>query len=109
LFSFATADRSYAPMTRAWFLGRCENVWVAAGMPRMAGHGFRIGGATELLLWGTPPDVVAVQGCWKSQSFLEYWHCIEGVLPLFVSNSSASSRVALVMETMAAYSRSHRC
>ncbi|KAF8166248.1 DNA breaking-rejoining enzyme [Pholiota molesta] len=107
LFSFATADGSYAPMTRSWFLGRCEDVWVASGMPRMAGHGFRIGGATELLLHGTPPDVVAVQGRWKSRSFLEYWRRIEGILPLFVTNSFASSRAALVADTMAIYSRSH--
>lgn len=108
LFSFMTADGSYAPMTRHWFLSRCEDVWVAAGMPHMAGHGFRIGGVTELLLRGTPPDVVAIQGRWKSRSFLEYWRQIEGVLSLFITNSFASSQAALVIETMSIYNRSHR-
>ncbi|KAF8183698.1 DNA breaking-rejoining enzyme [Pholiota molesta] len=107
LFSFKTADGSYAPMTRGWFLSRCEDIWVAADMPRMAGHGFRIGGATELLLRGTPPDIVAVQGRWKSRSFLEYWRRIEGILPLFVTNSFTSSRAAWVIETMSVYSGSH--
>jgi len=41
---------------------RCEEIWLRAGMlDKILGHGFRIGGATELLLMGTPPDVVATQ------------------------------------------------
>ncbi|KAF8199587.1 hypothetical protein BJ912DRAFT_1020182 [Pholiota molesta] len=80
LFSFMTTDGSHAPMTRHWFLSRCEEIWVAAGMPRMAGHGFRIGGATELLL---------------------------RVLPLFITNSFISSRAALVEDTMSAFRRRH--
>lgn len=34
-------------------------------------------------LLGTPPDVVAVQGHWKSKVFLEYWCRIESILPMF--------------------------
>ncbi|PPR03772.1 hypothetical protein CVT26_005787 [Gymnopilus dilepis] len=107
LFSFVTAGGGHAPMTRDWFLQRCEDVWEAAGLPRMAGHAFRIGGATELLLRGTPPDIVAVQGRWRSRAFLDYWRRIEGILPLFITNSFASSRAALVIDTMADYTRLH--
>ena len=102
-FSFRTADGGHAPLTKQWFMACCEEVWVAAGLPKLDGHAFRIGGATELLLRGVPPDVVATQGRWKSKSFLEYWRRIEGILPLFIHNAFSSSRAALVRETMKSY------
>ncbi|KAF8230757.1 hypothetical protein L208DRAFT_1280409, partial [Tricholoma matsutake] len=49
-----------------------------------------IGGATELLLQGTDLNVVATQGHWLSRAFLEYWHQIESILPLFISNVANS-------------------
>lgn len=103
-FSFRTAGGGHAPLTKQWFMVRCEQVWVEAGLPKLDGHAFRIGGATELLLRGVPPDVVATQGRWKSKSFLEYWRRIEGILPLFIHNAFSSSRAALVRETMKSYS-----
>ncbi|KIO15196.1 hypothetical protein M404DRAFT_113040, partial [Pisolithus tinctorius Marx 270] len=66
----------WSPMTHSWFLQRCNQIWVAAGYPDMPGHAFCIGGVTKLLLQGVPPDVVATQGHWKSQAFLEYWRQI---------------------------------
>lgn len=103
MFSYKIEDGGWAPMTKDWFLQRCEEVWEAAGMPMLAGHAFRIGGATELLLRGTPPDVVAVQGRWKSRAFLEYWRRIEGILPLFITNSFHSDRAALVVQSMSVF------
>jgi len=41
-----------------WFLQCCNQVWVSAGFPVMPGHAFCIGGTTELLLQGVPPDIV---------------------------------------------------
>ncbi|KAG1844079.1 hypothetical protein DFJ58DRAFT_717694 [Suillus subalutaceus] len=73
LFSFETAASSWSPLTKPWFLARCNEVWVSAGHPSMPGHAFHIGRATELLLEG---------GCWKSCTFLEYWHQIESIPPL---------------------------
>lgn len=87
LFSFETANGSWAPLTKAWFLSRCNDIWVAAGHPTMPGHAFRIGGATELLLEGVHPDIVATQGRWKSRVFLDYWRQIESILPLFISTA----------------------
>lgn len=39
---------------------RCEQIWEAAGFPKIHGHAFRIGRATELLMQGVHPDVVQV-------------------------------------------------
>lgn len=102
MFSFETSGTagSWAPMTRDWLLGRCNEVWAAAGLAQLSGHCFRIGGATELLLRGTHPDIVATQGGWKSKAFLEYWRKIEHILPLFISDAFGQSRVQLLSNTM---------
>lgn len=103
MFAFKTADGGWAPMTKCWFLERVNGIWSAAGMLNIFRHGFRIGGATELLLRGTPPDIVATQGRWKSRAFLEYWRKIKSILPLFISCSFFSSRFNLINESMAAF------
>ncbi|EIW64723.1 DNA breaking-rejoining enzyme [Trametes versicolor FP-101664 SS1] len=107
LFSFETDSGAWAPMTRDWFLDRCNEVWKAADLGEISGHCFRIGGATELLLRGTHPDIVATQGGWKSRSFLEYWRKIESILPLFISSSFDKSRLKLVEDSMTAFKRKY--
>lgn len=107
LFSFETADGTWAPMTKPWFMSRCNDVWVAAGFPDMPGHAFRIGGATELLFQGINPDIVTTQGQWRSRVFLEYWHRIEVILPLFISNSSNSSRTLNLEASMSSFAHRH--
>ncbi|GBE79381.1 hypothetical protein SCP_0205790 [Sparassis crispa] len=107
-FAFETADASgWAPMTRDWFLGRCNTVWESAGFEQLTGHCFRIGGATELLLRGTHPDVVATQGGWKSRAFLEYWRKIESILPLFISKSFDQSRLQLASNAMDSFRKKY--
>ncbi|KZT11986.1 DNA breaking-rejoining enzyme [Laetiporus sulphureus 93-53] len=64
-FAYETASGGWAPLTRTWFLERCNKVWTSAGLQSVTGHSFRMGDATELLLRGIPLDVVAVQGRWK--------------------------------------------
>ncbi|KAJ6448633.1 hypothetical protein C8R45DRAFT_803271, partial [Mycena sanguinolenta] len=50
------------------------DIWNGSrAMLTVNGHSACIGGATELLLRGVEPDVVARQGRWSSQSFLLYW------------------------------------
>jgi len=83
LFFAFTSHGDWFALTKALLLARCNIVWGAAGLSCLAGHAFRIGGAMELLLRGTPPDVVMVQGRWKSHSSLEYWRRIDEILPLF--------------------------
>lgn len=102
LFAFETEGGGWAPMVKGWFMERCNEIWVAAGLPDMPGHGFRIGGATQLLLLGVPPDIVQTQGRWLSRAFLAYWRRIESILPLFISRAGAS-RVNLVEEAMEGY------
>jgi hypothetical protein len=69
-------------LTKATFLARCNQIWSASGYPRTTGHSFRIGGTTELLISGVPPDVVKIMGRWSSDSFLRYWRDLETIAPL---------------------------
>ncbi|OBZ72649.1 hypothetical protein A0H81_07917 [Grifola frondosa] len=108
MFAFETSDKKgWAPMTRDWFLQRCNEVWKDAELGQLTGHCFRIGGATELLLRGTHPDIVATQGGWKSRAFLEYWRKIESILPLFISKSFDSSRLKLIHDSMNSFKKKY--
>ncbi|KAG2050396.1 DNA breaking-rejoining enzyme, partial [Suillus hirtellus] len=104
-FAYETTDGGWAAMTKPWFLARCNQVWRSANLLELTGHCFRIGGATELLLHRVPPDIVAVQGQWKSRAFLEYWHKIESILPLFVTSSFLDSCTAMINSSMDSYTR----
>ncbi|TDL19467.1 hypothetical protein BD410DRAFT_699959, partial [Rickenella mellea] len=73
LFSYRTTSSQLSFLTKSDFMGRCNAIWCAAGFPPSSGHAFRIGGTTELLLSGVPPDVVKTMGRWSSDSFLRYW------------------------------------
>lgn len=59
-------------LTRRKLLARCNEIWSTAGFKTVSGHSFRIGGTTEMLLSGVPPDVVKALGRWSSDSFLRY-------------------------------------
>ncbi|TFK45707.1 hypothetical protein OE88DRAFT_1784038, partial [Heliocybe sulcata] len=87
LFAFEVSDGSWAPLVKDWFLTRCRAIWSENGLQDVYGHSFRIGGTTELLLAGVPPEIVAAQGRWKSMAFMLYWRKIESILPLFISRS----------------------
>ncbi|KAG1857232.1 hypothetical protein C8R48DRAFT_749018 [Suillus tomentosus] len=82
-FAFKTAKGSWAPMM-------C--------------HCFRIGGATELLLRGTPSDVVAMQEWWKSRAFLEYRRKIDSILPMFITSSFPDLHTTMVQLSMNTFS-----
>ncbi|KAJ6562871.1 DNA breaking-rejoining enzyme [Mycena vulgaris] len=85
---FAYTSRSgWAHLTRADFMGRCNDIWMAAGMGALNGHGYRIGGTTHLLLHGVDPWIVMKQGRWTSAAFLLYWRNVEEILPLFIGDS----------------------
>jgi hypothetical protein len=62
-------------LTRSGFHNRFNNLLVAAGRIRLQGHGFRIGGATTLLLGGLPESIMHTRGRWVSRptAFLRYW------------------------------------
>ncbi len=105
-FSYDT-DGGWTILTKDRFLARCNEVWAQGGHETMSGHCFRIGGATELLLRGTHPDVVAAIGSWKSKAFLEYWRKIEKIIPLFVSQASDMGRIQLMKQSMDSFKRRH--
>ncbi|EJD33460.1 hypothetical protein AURDEDRAFT_47802, partial [Auricularia subglabra TFB-10046 SS5] len=73
LFAYRDGDDAVVALTKNAFLSRLNEIWAAAGMQRVSGHCFRIGGTTALLRMGVDTDVVKVAGRWKSDAFLRYW------------------------------------
>ena len=63
-----------------------------------AGHSFHIGGATEWLLAGVPPETVAKIGRWSSLAFLLYWRRVSEVISRAVLNSYDHGRLAKIGE-----------
>ena len=78
LFSYVS-PHGPTPLTKPVFLRRCNEIWHRFGYPCTTGHCFRIGGTTELLIAGTPPDVVKAMGRWSSDSFLRYWRSLDDI------------------------------
>lgn len=83
IFAYSVAG-DLRPLTKSLFLQRCNQIWQSLGYPRTTGHSFRIGGTTELLVAGTPPDVVKAMGRWSSGSFLRYWRSLDDIAPRHV-------------------------
>jgi hypothetical protein len=92
LFSISSPETTYSLLTKRIFLQRCNAIWSVFGYPHTTGHCFRIGGTTELLVLGTPPDVVKVTGRWSSDSFLRYWRSLEQIAPHYIRNIHSSRR-----------------
>jgi len=78
LFGYRT-PRGVLCLTKKLFMNRCAAIWAEMEGPSVTGHSFRIGGTTELLLKGVPPDVVKMMGRWKSDAFLRYWRSVESI------------------------------
>ncbi|KAF8883100.1 hypothetical protein BD779DRAFT_1674640 [Infundibulicybe gibba] len=84
LFSYDIGDGRHLALTRQKFMHRCNEIWTQQGWPRLTGHCFRIGGTTELLVAGVPPDVVKAMGRWSSDAFLRYWRSLDLIAPKYV-------------------------
>ena len=91
IFSFRT-DQGLTPLTKSFFLRRCNEIWHPLSYPKTTGHCFRIGGTTELLVAGTPPDVVKAMGCWSSDSFMRYWRALDDIAPRHVRHLHSAAR-----------------
>lgn len=91
LFSF-TSNSGLCFLTKHIFLQRCNQIWQLLGYPRTTGHCFRIGGTTELLIAGIPPDVVKATGRWSSDSFLRYWRSLDEIAPQYLRHIRAKKR-----------------
>ncbi|PPQ94515.1 hypothetical protein CVT25_014169 [Psilocybe cyanescens] len=91
LFAYMTPSGPRS-LTKYRFLARCNTIWKIHGYPRTTGHCFRIGGTTELLLAGVPPDIVKTMGRWSSDSFLRYWRFPEDIVPQHTQNIATSRK-----------------
>jgi hypothetical protein len=91
LFSYTSAN-SFSSLTKSLFLRRCNAIWHSLGYPRTTGHCFRIGGTTELLIAGIPPEVVKATGRWSSDSFLRYWRSLDDIAPQYIRHLHAQKR-----------------
>ena len=91
LASFCTADGLHLLSKKA-FLSRCNQIWSALGSRVFTGHSFCIGGTTELLIRGVPPDVVKSVGRWSSDSFLRYWRSTDEVAHIHIEGIDGVSR-----------------
>lgn len=93
LFSYKDGEGCWHPMTKARFMARCNELWVAEGLEELDGHGFRIGGSTGLLLGGVPPHVVAMVGRWKSLTFLRYWRNVSEIIVNSIASCYDKTRI----------------
>ncbi|EJD34303.1 hypothetical protein AURDEDRAFT_48078, partial [Auricularia subglabra TFB-10046 SS5] len=73
LFAYRDDKDDVVALTKNAFLSRLNEIWAAAGMQRISGHCFRIGGTMALLRMGVDTEVVKMSGRWKSDVFLRYW------------------------------------
>jgi hypothetical protein len=91
LFAYSTPS-GFSSLTKSRFLRRCNSIWHSLGYPRTTGHCFQIGGTTELLIAGTPQEVVKATGRWSSDSLLRYWRSLDDIAPQHVRNLHARKR-----------------
>ncbi|KAF8895591.1 hypothetical protein BD779DRAFT_1668836 [Infundibulicybe gibba] len=90
LFAYDIGGGRHLALTRSKFMARCNEIWTRHGWPKLTGHCFRIGGTTELLVAGVPPDVVKAMGRWSSDAFLRYWRSLELIAPKYVERLKSS-------------------
>lgn len=71
LFSFKYR-KELRPMTKHIFLNRIHDILKIIGLPKLPGHGIRVGSTLEYLLRGIPFEVVKAKGRWQSEAFKGY-------------------------------------
>ncbi|KIJ48694.1 hypothetical protein M422DRAFT_162262 [Sphaerobolus stellatus SS14] len=71
LFSWRYAE-GWRVMTRSAFIKHMEIAAAESGLPRVHGHGLRIGSVLEYLLHGLSFKQVKSMGCWSGESFALY-------------------------------------
>ncbi|KAK0450440.1 uncharacterized protein EV420DRAFT_1274858, partial [Desarmillaria tabescens] len=108
LFAFCTANGSWAPMVKQWFLDRCREIWILLNCDHGHSHSFRPEGATELLLAGVPPEMVVKLGRWKSLAFLIYWRKLEDLIPSMISKSYSPSHLVNLQAAFESFCIAHK-
>ena len=103
LFAYETNHGDFAPMKREYFMDCCSKLWTAEGLEPLNGHTFCIGGTTQLLPLGVDPFIVMVQGCWKLNAFLDYWHHCKDILPNMIGLALEPLSYFSFLSNMAAF------
>jgi hypothetical protein len=77
--SYRNTCGTVVALTRSRFIRRINEILQSSGKnyPRITGHCACIGGTTFYLVSGVPPDMVKKFGRWRSNTFLEYWRCLD--------------------------------
>ncbi|KAF7314413.1 hypothetical protein MKEN_00914100 [Mycena kentingensis (nom. inval.)] len=86
LFSFRNGS-SWSHLSKPMFLNISMPIFNTAGLDRVFGHSYRIGGSLALLSAGVAPEIVAKIGGWSSLCFLIYWRRLESILPLAITRA----------------------
>ena len=93
--SFLTADQGFEP-TGAEEFTRHLRFLLSAAVPaadpaRYAGHSFRRGGATAMLIAGVPPAVIQRHGRWQSDTWRQYIDTLDNPAARLVATRSLTS------------------
>ena len=86
-FMWQSADGSWCPMTKTWFMDSCRAAWKKEGLDLLDGHSFWIGGMTHHLMSGVDLWLVMVISCWSLNTCLTYWRKVEEILLNFISEA----------------------
>lgn len=71
---FATpSSKGMKALTKPRFMKLAGEIWGKAGLESWSGHSFRVGGASIRFNLGTPVKRIALQGRWKSLTYLRYF------------------------------------
>ncbi|KAF7311332.1 hypothetical protein MKEN_01034900 [Mycena kentingensis (nom. inval.)] len=102
-YAFSSGDGKWSPLIKEHFMRRCNEIWKADGLLMVAGHSFRIGGSTELLMSGVPCEVVATTGGWSSLAFLLYWRRLEHIVLMHIGKAYSRQRVQQLNSEMESF------
>jgi hypothetical protein len=86
LFSWYDRKGQIRPLTRKPAIDRINSILAAWGWGTSFGHSFRIGGASFLLAQGVSPEIVRLQGRWRSLAYETYIRAFEEIASQHISN-----------------------
>ncbi|EIN06969.1 DNA breaking-rejoining enzyme, partial [Punctularia strigosozonata HHB-11173 SS5] len=107
LFAYRDPSGLFKPMVKSVFLARCNEIWAGAELEEVQGHGFRIGGTTELLLAGVAPEAVQKLGSWSSSAFLAYWRRVEIIVASNIAQAYSRERIEVVRNSIEDFRTRH--
>ena len=79
LFSWRDTKGEVRPMVRATALSHINTIFQSLGFGNAFGHSFCIGGASYYLSQKVDPEIVRIQGRWKSLAYQVYIRAFEQI------------------------------